>query len=230
MRNFSIIMPCEKARLPLLVNTLRRYSEFGFPDNTEFLLITRSIDAEFIEVDGNLRAKVIKYEWSGESFNPSMALNLGVKNALYNNIIITCPEVKPLTNVLKQLSELPEGNYVCQVFDEDASGDTSFSLVNSNFRSQDPGLYFLACFQKKDIEFINGWDENFMGLYGWEDTDFGNRFMRAGLSFQVHDNIQAVHQYHPRYGSTENYSKGQQLFEENKSKHYKCINGLKRLE
>jgi GT2 family glycosyltransferase len=59
-------------------------------------------------------------------------------------------------------------------------------------------MYFLAMFRKEDIEKINGWDEEFMKGYAYEDNDFGERWIRAGIPFEIRDEIKALHQYHPR--------------------------------
>ncbi len=236
MNNFSIVMPVEENRLPLLRNTIDKYIELGITE-CEFLLISRSMKDLWWIKDihfGKLlpKIKIINYEWSGETFNPSMALNLGVNNATYNNIIITCPEVKPITNILKQLQELPEGNYVCQVFDQGQDGSIIDSLVNTNYRSPSPMMYFLACFQKKDLESINGWDEEFMNGYAWEDNDFGERFNRAGLRFEMRDEIQAEHQWHPRGTAGDfGWNRNEQLFIRNNQEGIiKCKKGLQRLE
>lgn len=186
-------MPCESNRLDLLSNTLDKYKEFGLPEEVEFLIISRTLENKYLH-----RARIIKYEWTGNFFSTSLPMNIGIREAKYDNIIITCPEVMPKTDVLQQLQALPRGNYICQVFDEDKKGDTSFSLVNTNFRAETPAMYFLACFKKEDLVLINGWDEDFMGTYAFEDNDFGNRFVRANLKYEVRDEIQAVHQYHPR--------------------------------
>ncbi len=192
----SIVMPCEEDRVPLLMYTLGKYIKYGFPMKVEFILVTRTLkDFKLSAID----LKVIEYEWEGEYFNPAMALNLGVKNAKYKNIIITCPEVCPLTNVLEQLTTNVRGNYICQVFDQKESGERGISLVNSSFRSDTPAMYFLAIFKKEDIEAINGWDEEFMGGYAFEDDDFGCRFVRQGLKFKTKDSILGEHQYHSRH-------------------------------
>jgi predicted glycosyltransferase involved in capsule biosynthesis len=70
------------------------------------------------------------------------------------------------------------------------------SLVHKGFRDMTPAMYFLAMFNKRDIEAINGWDEAFMQGYAYEDDDFGQRWVRAGLPFQLREDIQGVHQYH----------------------------------
>jgi len=196
---FSIIMPIDTNRVEQFCNTYKAYSELG-DFEYEFIMPTRSYDKvkEYFDTHNIIdKVKLIPYTHD-TGYNPSKALNLGVNNAQYENIIITSPEVMPKTNVLQQLSECPGQNVLCQVFDEDANKKISMSLVNSNFRSQHPGMYFLAMFQKKDIEAINGWDEAFMQGYAWEDDDFGHRWNRAKLPFVVRDDIQAIHQYHPR--------------------------------
>lgn len=169
------------------------------PEKKEFIIPTRSIGEVRTYLEGHNLMKgvrLIPYEVE-RGFNCSKALNIGVRNARYNNIIITSPEVKPLTNVLEQLSELAGKNIICHVQDQDINGNLSV-LVCKSFRGDTPAMYFLAMFQKKDIETINGWDEEFMKGYAYEDNDFGDRWVRAGLPFEVHDEILAVHQYHPR--------------------------------
>jgi hypothetical protein len=197
---FSLIFPFDMDRLCLFQKTLNKYKEYGVPDNTEFIIVTRHKDMEEIlmQLPEGLNYRIIQYTWDKSTFNPSLALNLGVKNATYDNIIITCPEVLPISNVLQQLSILSGKNILCQCYDEAPDGSISMSLVNSQFRSEHPGMYFLAMFQKEDIEKINGWDENFMNFYAHEDVDFGHRFNRAGLKFEMHDEIEARHQYHIR--------------------------------
>lgn len=220
---FSIIMPCEQDRLDLLSSTLEKYKKLGIPKNTEFLIPSRTIMAY-------PDCKVILYEHKGKDFNPSRALNIGVLYAKNDNIIITSPEVIPKTNVLKQLKEEIGNNIICQVFDTNDQGKITISLVNSKFRSGTPCMYFLALFNKKDIETINGWDENFMTGYAWEDDDFGRRFVRAGLQFKVRDDIQAIHQFHPRKDMGSGWNNNKALLDKNDAEQIiKPKNGLKRL-
>lgn len=200
-------MPCEESRMPLLRNTLATYSSFlkekegqsFFPD-TELLIISRSITdpTEIKEISPFVVTKVINYTYIGDTFNPAMAFNIGVRNAYYHNILITCPEVKPLTDILEQLKPLYYKNVMCQVFDEYSPGGTTYSLVNSNFRINTPAMYFMAMFTKEAIYKINGWDEDFMKGYAFEDTDFGNRWVMEGIPFEMHNEIQGLHQWHKR--------------------------------
>lgn len=227
---FSIIMPMDTNRLEQFKQTKLAYDEM--PEAKEFIIPTRSFGevAEFIhEHHLGKNIKLVKY--SHESgFNPSKALNLGVREAQYDNVIITSPEVKPTTDVLGQLSECLDKNVVCQVFDQDEGGNLK-TLVCNGYRSDTPAMYFLAMFQKQDIKTINGWDEEFMRGYAYEDNDFGDRWVRAGLPFEVRDDIQAVHQYHPR-GETISggMAVNMQLYHHNNDTGViRCANGLDKL-
>jgi len=211
---FSMIFPCEENRLPLFLKTLSKYSEHGLPENYEIIVVSRTIKKFFIQ---GMNIKLVNYEYEGEHFNPAMALNIGVRNATYKNIIISCPEVMPISNVLQQLSNQVRGNYVCQVFDLNQDGTRRASLVNSSYR-QMIGMYFLACMRKEDIEKINGWDEDFMGGYCFEDNDFDSRWKRANIPFSIKDGIIGEHQFHPRFGESPGWSRNKLLFEENNRK------------
>jgi len=191
----SIVMPCDKTRIPQLLMTLSFYIKFGIPKNIEFILVSRTFKQ--LKVPG-VNVKVINYKWDGKYFNPSMAFNLGIKNAAYNNIIITSPEVAPISDVLNQFVTAKRGNYVCLVYDIGETGETRGILVNSKHRNKDPSFYFLAMFKKEDLEKINGWDEEYMNGYAWEDRDFGARFVKAGIKFEMKDDITGAHQFHGR--------------------------------
>lgn len=224
---FSIVFPIAPSRLDLFKNTKAIYD--SYPQIKEFIIMTLHFDeVEKYLIDNNLTKDVTLIEYNLDLFtNPSMALNIGVRNANYDHIIITSPEVIPKTNVLPQLEPLIGNNIVCQVFDQHTDG-SEHSLVNKNHRGENPGMYFLAMFNKSDIEKINGWDEGFMKGYAIEDIDFGGRWVRAGLPFEVREDIQAVHQYHPR---TETVNNGEainaQLFYDNRDNNVTyCQNGL----
>lgn len=188
----------DNKRLEQFIKTKQVYDVMS--QKKEFIIPTRSAPQLRRYLDKhnlNKDVRMIPYVHK-KGFNCSKALNIGVRNAKFPHIIITSPEVIPLTPVLKQLESLLGSNVVCQVFDENQNGDRSWSLVNHRPLSRTPGYYFLAMFNKVDIEKINGWDEEFMKGYAYEDADFGNRWVRANLPFMVRCDIQAVHQYHPR--------------------------------
>lgn len=195
---FSIIMPMDTNRLEQFKNTKRVYDKM--PQAKEFLIPTRSEFQVARYLDDNKLmndVRLLPYQHK-EGYNPAKALNIGAREAKFDQIIITSPEIMPITEVLGQLEGFVGKNVLCEVMDEDESGEISMCLVNSNFRNKSPAFYFLAMFNKKDVESINGWDEDFMKGYAYEDNDFGERWNRAGLPFIIVDEIKARHQYHPR--------------------------------
>lgn len=213
-------------------NTKRAYD--AMPQKKEFLIPTRKEFqvARYLD-DHKLMKDVRLFPYTVEQgFNCSKALNIGVRNAKYDQIIVTSPEVKPKGNVLEQLSTLLGTNVVCQVWDEDENNKVIASLVHKGYRDENPGMYFLAMFNKSDIEKINGWDEEFMKGYAYEDNDFGDRWVRAGIPFIINEEIQGVHQYHPRTesipgGLNINHRKHQ---ENNANGVIQCKNGLRVVE
>lgn len=227
---FSLIMPIDSNRLEQFKVTKRAYDKM--PQVKEFVMPTRSYDKvqEYLEKHNLTKGvKLIPYEHK-VGFNPSKPLNIGVRNARYDHIIITCPEVLPETDVLHQLEGFLGQNVVCQVIDQNEDGSKGNILVSRLFRSDTPAMYFLAMFNKSDIEAINGWDEDFMKGYAWEDNDFGDRWVRAGLPFKVVDEIRAVHQYHPRSETIpDGYNINAKKLQENtENAIVRCKNGLYR--
>lgn len=200
------------------------------PQKKEFVIPTRSepqLRRFFAENNLGKDVRIVPYIHE-LGFNCSKALNIGVRNAKYNSIIITSPEVKPINSVLEQLEKVLGSNVICQVWDEDEHGQISTSLVNTGYRNETPAMYFLAMFNREDIEKINGWDEEFMKGYAYEDDDFGARWVRAGIPFVVRDDIQGRHQYHPRivtiHGGT---VINRRRFKQNNARGLiKCNNGL----
>ena len=227
---FSIVAPMDPNRLEQFKVTKEVYD--AMPQVTEFIIPPRNIyeiKKYLVANDLMKDVKLVSYEFK-DGFNPSKAFNIGVRNAKYDNIIITSPEVKPSTEVLEQLSTELDKNIVCGVSDQDEEGNLTV-LVSSTFRGDNPAMYFLAMFRKEDLYTINGWDEEFMRGYAYEDNDFGERWVRAGLPFEVREDIQAVHQWHPR---TETISGGLTTnlttFQENTTKGVtRCTNGLLKL-
>ena len=224
---FSIVFPMDLDRLEQFTVTKRIYDKM--PQIKEILIPTRSrFKLHKYLVGNNLMKDVRLIPYSVDrGFNCSKALNLAVRRSSYDRIVITSPEVKPITDVLAQFEKLPGVNILAKVDDEAEDGKLS-PLVNKSFRGESPAMYFLAVFNKKNIEQINGWDEEFMRGYAYEDNDFGERWMRAGLPFEIREEIQAIHQYHPRAetvpgGTNTNFTR---FNENNNNQVIRCAKGL----
>lgn len=195
---FSVIIPCDN-RLGLLYNTIAAYYDLHNIGaykraGLEFIIVTRS--AEIKEPPMGI-SRVIHYDYPGEECNPAMALNIGVRAAKNDHVIITCPEVMPISPVLDLFSKCLGNNVLAHVVEGDRV------LLSSDSPSRNPGLYYLAMYSMETIKTLNGWDEDFMLGRGAEDTDFGIRFNRAGLTCHYRDDIKALHQVHPRNSNHE---------------------------
>lgn len=185
-------------RLPQFTETKQAYDKMK--QKKQFIIPTRSYEElkkALTEVNLMKDVFLIPYELE-EGFNCSRALNIGVRNAYYPQVIITCPEVKPEPDVLDRLEARRGDNVLAHVVDINQGGNVAGTLVHTDYRSETPAMYFLAMFNKNDIEKINGWDEAFLKGYAWEDSDFGDRWVRAGIPFSVDNEIMARHQYHLR--------------------------------
>lgn len=201
----SIVMPMDDDRFEQFANTKRVYDSMA--QEKEIIIPTRRPKQVLSYLQANdlgRDVKVVPYVWD-HGFNPAHALNLGVRSVWHDSqsVIITCPEVRPFFDVLDRLGDYAGANVVCQVWNLDEEGNRISSLVNSGYRFETPGFYFLAMYNISDIWSINGWDERFMAGHAHEDEDFGNRWVRAGLPFEVVDEIQGEHQYHPPHGELE---------------------------
>jgi hypothetical protein len=215
-------------RLEQFIATKRAYDDM--PQKKEFVIPTRTrhiIEPFMKEHDLLKDVRFFPYTIDHEGFNPTKALNIGVREAKYENLILTGPEVKPTTDLLAQLSEVPDKNIVCQTFDQDPEGNLT-TLVCQGYRDKTPQCYFLAQFQKKDVEKINGWDEAFLDGYAYEDNDFGARWVRAGIPFEIRDDITATHQYHPRSETIQGgLDRNKKIFEYNNERGIvRCEKGL----
>lgn len=130
--------------------------------------------------------------------NPAYAHNLGVQLAKYDSVVLTSPEIAHKTEVIKQLIPLVGKNLTCSIIDLNENGSFWRVLVSDKFRGDDPGLYFIGMYNKKDFLSIGGIDEKFMEGESFEDTDFGKRWKLAKLPFEFHNEIIGRHLWHPR--------------------------------
>lgn len=194
MLDISIVIPCDTFRLPLLIKSWKEYSKYPL-NGIEVLIISRTIK-KLKDPCFPSNTRLIHYVSNKQWANPCRALNIGTAKSSYDNIIITSPEVYPKEDIISKIKNLNRNNYLFQVFKELPNGSIHRPTLNLKKDPLTPELYFLAMFKKEDIIAINGWDDRFVDGYACEDTDFGNRFTRAGLKFEPRRDIHAFHAYH----------------------------------
>lgn len=175
----------------------------GMPDDTE------SICRQFSQLP-------IRYLFTGQRNLsngiawrcPGFCLNIAVKFAVGELLIISCAEIYPLENdVLSQMTqELLRQSKAIVITDGKNDIHGSFlDYLNKNQTHNDamycslPELctfypFFLAI-RKSEYYAIGGYDEDFTGV-GYDDTDFVRRLQNNGC-FYVKTNCRIVHLYHP---------------------------------
>lgn len=202
----SLLYPI-KDRLHLFQNTINSILSYynGIKDKFEIILLSNIFEDDLknyvLELKNHLDISYVIYNYPNhycKMINPAYAFNLGCNLSKYNSIILSSPEIKHKTPVIKQLLELTGQNILCKVEELDDNGKLIQLLMGENEpdRKNNPGMYFIGMFNKKDYMSIGGLDEKYMMGLGYEDKDFGLRFT---YKFTTTDSIVGIHQQHPRY-------------------------------
>jgi len=82
---------------------------------------------------------------------------------------------------------------------------------------------------RKDIEYVNGYDENFVG-WGGEDQDLGIRLVKAGVyAWSAIRHARALHLWHPKEIGNKHWKEGPNIeYFKRKKIPFFCENGLKK--
>lgn len=96
-------------------------------------------------------------------------------------------------------------------------------------RKQSLGGHFSI--HREDLEYINGYDENFVG-WGGEDEDLGIRLVKAGIYCSpAIPFAKVLHMWHPKELGDKSWHSGSNMeYLTHKGKSYVCINGLRKIE
>lgn len=216
IRRLSIIRPTEVDRIDLFRLTQKEIEKQLEGMEYEIIVPTRTITSELDDVKN---CTIVRYQYpSLPYFSSVKAWNYGIRVSKYDNIIFMSNEIMPAEGIMLRLANHDQDNVICQVFDMGKDGNVAMSLVNTGFRSGTPSMFFLAMFNRKDLEVINGFDERFIGSYAYEDDDFGARWGRAHLPFFVDDSLVAYHLWHPRGNLGQDNNLSITLFKENNDK------------
>ena len=98
-----------------------------------------------------------------------------------------------------------------------------FRLIS--FRKQSIGGFYSI--YRQDIEYVNGYDENFVG-WGGEDEDLGMRLVKAGVyGRSITPYARALHMWHPREIGNKHWEEGPNIeYFTRKNISFFCENGL----
>jgi len=149
---------------------------------------------------------------------PGFALNIGMKQATGNIIVLSCPEIWHLNNtidiLLLNLKQNPKGLVTPEFLYFDKTGDETMrlslssssypavnlqNLLGGNYGYCHVEMPFLMAIYKEEVISIGGYDEDFIG-YAGEDNDLMFR-LKANKLHHVRTPARAIHLYHE--GSTD---------------------------
>jgi len=206
-------------RLALFKNTIesiKKYSD-NIKDKFEILVLdshsTDDVRGYVINQKKHFNISYIKFKQPYHNFCECYILNLGLNLSKYNSIVLTNPEVMHISPAIIQFLELIGENILGKVEEINIDGSFKQLLMGTKEpnRHDNPGMFFLAMFNKNDILSIGGFDEDFR--YGYGDNDFGWRF-KTKFKFRILDEIYGIHQSHGRPLHDGNFRHNGQLWKE----------------
>lgn len=199
----------------LLRRSLERLALLTLP--TELIIVddggeddTQQIAGEF-EQRAGIKTTYIYTHNPGKSIC-SHGRNIGVKQARYDLIVTSEPELCFRTDVLAQFAQL-QPEYPNDVI---SAGRVWFAPDGhtpnfSNPEWEATGSYkppsgtqdaigwvapYTALWKKEWLMDVGGWDEEFPGYWGWDDIDLLTRLRIMGHGQRIITEVEAVHLYH----------------------------------
>lgn len=218
---FSILMPYWR-RAEQLHNTLVSFVHqyWGKHNLYEVVLIEDSKNWQNPEEHEKLLSLMDKFSkeiifryvrshYSG--WNPAPLYNLGATISRGQFLVITNPECFHIKNVLGGLSDEfhldKDGYVVCgaQSWKGCSKGIETVEEFNGTFhrwfqhsKHWNRLFHFCSAMSKETYDFIGGFDERFGEGYGYEDDDFRDRIVEAGIKIIMKDDLVVVHQEHEK--------------------------------
>ncbi len=191
-----------------LLKTLESFSNY---EDIELILVNDSepVTLPLLPFDVtmiNIRGK----NW----INPGVNFNIGFNEALKHNpdaILIQNPECYHVGDIISAVKEnLTSDNYLsfaCYSLGKDqditfrsfdnrtavSNGDSAW-YNHSKYRPE--ALHFCAAITPSNLRKINGFDEQFAHLLGYEDNFFIHQVKTVGLKVKFIDDPYVFHQYH----------------------------------
>lgn len=181
----------------------------------EIVVVNDGMDDNTEKICDSYRKKLnIKYIFSGHrnskkliSRTPAIPINIGIKNAIGDIIILTCPEIYHLNDcvntIIKPLLENDRYLSIPKFMYFDDLGEYTNNLLNNTNKSdintckyheEHSQMPFLMGIWKEQIMDIGGYDEDFTG-YACDDNDFVDRLKLNGCTYYRVD-AEIVHLYH----------------------------------
>ncbi len=209
----SVVMAAFR-RAKLLDAGLSSIAKYKVKLPLEIVVVNDGIEDDTEAVCDSYKGKLdIKYIFSGhrnkggiKSQSPGLPINIGIKHAAGEILVLTCPEIYHLDDCLNKLIEplmenrkylvVPSFMYFDDVgeYTNNIMNKKNGDLKTCNKRGDSIEMPFLMGLFKDEITQIGGYDEDFTG-YASEDNDLIDRLKLNGCShFKVNTGI--VHLHH----------------------------------
>lgn len=206
----SIVMSCFN-RAHLLRHSLRSIAIQRFPF-LEIVVVNDGLQTDGTEdVCKEFAGLDIKYVFSGQrnqaglvSRNPCIPNNIAVRQSTGDFIILTCPEIYHVNNVIERLTTPLFSRSKLVTTSDGVYFDTKNDIVQDLptihiERAEyfpDRSCYpFCMGMQKSIFMDLGGYDEDFADVYGAEDDDFIWRLKRFGC-WSMRTDAKVVHLWH----------------------------------
>lgn len=191
MPTVSVVMTTYK-RDPLLQRTLRSIQ------GAEIIVVDDAADLS----TEHLCWPVARYiprvgRPEGPFSGPSVPINIGLKAATGDIVILQNAECEHVSNVVDQMRERVKESTALFAKVASLAQDGSFDRWYCAPQSDERPYFFCGAMLRKHFLEVGGMDEAFTG-YGYDDEDFAVRLKKTGIRFEYADDIQVNHQWHER--------------------------------
>lgn len=189
-----------RGRADLLSNSLDRLAGHTLPN--EILVVDdgtedRSVEQVCRRFDSQLPLRYVYHHNPGATLCCE-ARNVGLKLLDTPLIITSEPEIAFESNVVSQMRSLHD-----KFPDKIITAGTVFVAPSAGVLN--PGecerrlgwsATYCALYARSWLMEVNGWDEEFPGTWGWDDTDLLTRLRLKGHGQHISDQIEVLHQWH----------------------------------
>jgi len=132
----------------------------------------------------NFSVKVLLNEEMHEWRAPSAAINVGIKNATYEKMLVISPETMPLPRSIEiLLQSVNDNNFALGIIKFSSTTHIEGLGIIEAFNVSTSSImpYGSICFTKAQAEKVGGYDESYI-KWGGDDDDYRARLVSAGYS------------------------------------------------
>jgi glycosyltransferase involved in cell wall biosynthesis len=228
LKKVNNIMKVPEHKISIIITTFQRthllrwglysLSHQTMPFEFETIVVNDGIKDETENICKEFKEKLnLKYIFTGQRNIgndpvwrvPGFAINVGVKYAAGNVLVMCCAEMfhvnETITKLTKPILDNPKLLGI-PIGKDDRTG-AFLDCINNNNGTFDPETFdrcigldtkmpFLMALHRSQFLEIGGYDEDFIGI-AYDDRDFIDRLLRNGCSYCPTDAM-TVHLYHPR--------------------------------